>query len=278
MILNMTVQELLKKCQAGKTAVLATNFYNFETLTAVMKAAVKVQAPVMLQLTRSSIDYMGLEVAVKMARQAIADYGVQGCIHLDHGPSVELVQRCLDAGFESVMIDASEKPFEENVETTCKVVEMAKPYKANVEAELGYVAKLGQEQGGGFTTPEEAKKFVDATGVDALAVAIGSAHGFYKQPPHLDIPRLAAIHAATPVCLVLHGSSGIPHDQVREAIANGIVKVNLATEIKDTFMRALKTILSETNEIDLRKVFPKAVDPVVDLLCEKYRMVGTATI
>ena len=184
------------------------------------------------------------------------------------------MQRCLDAGFDSVMIDASEKPFEENVETTCKVVEMAKAYGVPVEAELGYVAKLGQEQGGGFTTPEDARRFVDATGVDSLAVAIGSAHGFYKQPPHLDIPRLAAIHAATPVCLVLHGSSGIPHPMVQEAIANGIVKVNLATEIKDTFMRALKNLLLTTDEIDLRKVFPKAVTPTVDLLVEKYRMTG----
>ncbi len=272
----MTIKELLLQCQKEGTAVLATNFYNFETLTAVMKAAQAVEAPVMLQLTRSSIDYMGLDVAVRMARQAISDYGLQGYIHLDHGGSVELVQRCLDAGFDSVMIDASEKPFAENVETTRKVVEMAAAYGVPVEAELGYVAKLGQEQGGGFTTPEEAKTFVDETGVDSLAVAIGSAHGFYKQPPHLDIPRLKAIHAATPVCLVLHGSSGIPHDQVREAIANGIVKVNLATEIKDTFMRALKQILLSTDEIDLRKVFPKAVTPVIDLLCGKYRMVGTA--
>ena len=270
----MTIKELLLKCQREKTAVLATNCYNFETLTAVMKAAQIAEAPVMLQLTRSSIDYMGIDVAVKMARQAITDYGLQGYIHLDHGGSVELVQRCLDAGFDSVMIDASEKPFEENVETTCKVVEMAKAYGVPVEAELGYVAKLGQEQGGGFTTPEDAKRFVDATGVDSLAVAIGSAHGFYKQPPHLDIPRLAAIHAATPVCLVLHGSSGIPHPMVQEAIANGIVKVNLATEIKDTFMRALKNLLLTTDEIDLRKVFPKAVTPTVDLLVEKYRMTG----
>ena len=270
----MTIKELLLKCQHEKTAVLATNFYNFETLTAVMKAAQIAEAPVMLQLTRSSIDYMGIDVAVKMARQAITDYGLQGYIHLDHGGSVELVQRCLDAGFDSVMIDASEKPFEENVETTCKVVEMAKAYGVPVEAELGYVAKLGQEQGGGFTTPEDARRFVDATGVDSLAVAIGSAHGFYKQPPHLDIPRLAAIHAATPVCLVLHGSSGIPHPMVQEAIANGIVKVNLATEIKDTFLRALKNLLLTTDEIDLRKVFPKAVTPTVDLLVEKYRMTG----
>jgi fructose-bisphosphate aldolase class II/tagatose 1,6-diphosphate aldolase GatY/KbaY len=104
---------------------------------------------------------MGLEQAVKMGRQAIADYGVQGWIHLDHGGSVELVKRCLEAGFDSVMIDASEKPFDENVETTQQVVEMAKPFGANVEAELGYVAKLGQEQGGGFTTPEEAALFVE---------------------------------------------------------------------------------------------------------------------
>ena len=262
----MNVKELLKKCQRDRTAVLATNFYNFETLTAVMQAAQRMQAPVLLQLTRSSINYMGL------------DYGVEGWIHLDHGGSVELVERCLDAGFDSVMIDASERPFDENVSTTRRVVELARPYGVNVEAELGYVAKLGQAQGGGFTTPEEAARFVEATGVDALAVAIGSAHGFYKQAPRLDIERLAQIHAATDAALVLHGSSGIPHDMVREAIANGIVKVNLATEIKDNFMRALKGVLLESEEIDLRKVFPKAVAPVVELLCEKYRMVGSSKV
>ena len=260
----MNVKELLKKCQRDRTAVLATNFYNFETLTAVMQAAQRMQAPVLLQLTRSSINYMGLEQAVGMGRRAIADYGVEGWIHLDHGGSVELVERC--------------RPFDENVSTTRRVVELARPYGVNVEAELGYVAKLGQAQGGGFTTPEEAARFVEATGVDALAVAIGSAHGFYKQAPRLDIERLAQIHAATDAALVLHGSSGIPHDMVREAIANGIVKVNLATEIKDNFMRALKGVLLESEEIDLRKVFPKAVAPVVELLCEKYRMVGSSKV
>ena len=145
----MNVKELLKKCQRDRTAVLATNFYNFETLTAVMQAAQRMQAPVLLQLTRSSINYMGLEQAVGMGRRAIADYGVEGWIHLDHGGSVELVERCLDAGFDSVMIDASERPFDENVSTTRRVVELARPYGVNVEAELGYVAKLGQAQGGG---------------------------------------------------------------------------------------------------------------------------------
>lgn len=271
-----TVKKLLKECQMAGTAVLATNFYNYETLTAVMQAAQIMRAPVLLQLTHSSIDYLGLKQAVSMGRQAIADYGVEGWIHLDHGGSVELVERCLDAGFDSVMIDASEHSFDENVATTRRVVELACPYGVNVEAELGYVAKLGQEQGGGFTSPEAAAKFVELTGIDALAVAIGSAHGFYKQTPHLDIPRLAAIHRATDVCLVLHGSSGIPHAQVREAIANGIVKVNLATEIKDNFMRALKSKLMSSDEIDLRKVFPEAVAPVKEMLVDKYRLMGSA--
>ena len=272
----MRIKDKLKACQQARQAVLATNFYNFETLTAVLRAAQATGAPVMLQLTRSSIDYMGLRQAVAMGRQGLADYGLEGWIHLDHGGSTELVQQCLDAGFDSVMIDASEKPFDENVATTRRVVEMARPYGANVEAELGYVAKLGQTQGGGFTTPEDAARFVAETGVDALAVAIGSAHGFYKQPPCLDIERLKRIHAATDAVLVLHGSSGIPHAMVQEAIRNGIAKVNLATEIKDTFMRALKEVLLASDEIDLRKVFPQAIAPTVALLEEKYRMTGSA--
>lgn len=273
---HMHIRDKLKACQRSQTAILATNFYNFETLTAILRAAAATGAPVLLQLTRSSIEYMGLRQAVSMGRRAIEAYGVEGWLHLDHGGSEELVLQCLEAGFDSVMIDASEKPFEQNIEMTRRVVEMARPFGANVEAELGYVAKLGQAQGGGFTTAEEAARFVRETGVDALAVAIGSAHGFYKQPPHLDLDRLSQIHAATDAVLVLHGSSGIPHPMVRQAIANGIAKVNLATEIKDTFMRALKSELLLTDEIDLRKVFPAALTPVVTLLEEKYRMTGSA--
>ena len=268
----MTVREKLHESRRQGSAILATNFYNFETLASVLRAASRTSSPVILQLTRSSIDYLGLGMAVDMARRGIADHGLEGWLHLDHGGSVELVQRCLDAGFDSVMIDASERPFDENAETTRRVVELAKPYGANVEAELGYVAKLGQQQTGGFTTPEDAARFVKETGVDCLAVAIGSAHGFYKQPPKLDIERLREIAAATDALLVLHGSSGIPDDQIRAAIESGIVKVNLATEIKDNFMRALKNLLAETNEIDLRKVFPAAMTPTVEMLERKYRL------
>ncbi|MFA7042778.1 MAG: class II fructose-bisphosphate aldolase [Bacteroidales bacterium] len=272
----MIVQEILKKCQAEKKAVLATNFYNLETLQGILKAASIMHVPVILQLTRSSIDYMGLEQAVQMGREGLRDYGLNGWIHLDHGNSIELVQQCLDAGFDSVMIDASEKSIDENIHITSEVVKRAKSYNANVEAELGYIAKLGQDQSGGFTTAEDAIRFTGETGVDALAIAIGSAHGFYKSAPKLNIERLKEIHQAVDTVLVLHGSSGIPYDMVQEAIRNGISKVNLATEIKDTFMRTLKKTLQETDEIDLRKVFPKATNSVTNLLCEKYKMVNTA--
>ncbi len=271
----MNIKQQLKLCQLSRTALLATNFYNLETLQAILKAASAVQAPVILQLTQSSIEYMGMKVALSMARQGLADYGLTGWIHLDHGRSVDLVRRCLDAGFDSVMIDASDRSFNENADITAQVVEMAKPYRANVEAELGYIAKLGQEQEGGFTRVDEAVSFVDRTGVDALAVAIGSAHGFYKSAPRLDIQRLSEIHAATDVILVLHGSSGIPDGMIREAVRHGISKVNLATEIKDMFMRNLKDCLVTSEEIDLRKVFPEATNSVVSLLEKKYNVVRT---
>ena len=266
----MKLQEKLLKYSAQKKAILATNFYNLETLQGILKAAAELRTPIILQLSKSSIDYIGLNMAVKMAKRGIEDYGIEGWVHLDHGDNPELVRRCLDAGFDSVMMDASEKTFDENVRISAGVVEMAKSYGAHVEAELGYVAKLGQNQTDhGFTRPEDAKRFVELTGVDALAVAIGSAHGFYKKEPHLQIDLLEKIHQATAVPLVLHGSSGIPPGMINDAVSHGISKINLATEIKDTFLRTLRMQLATTVEIDLRKLFPPAINSVSELIKAK---------
>lgn len=270
----MELKDRLLEYQERGKAILGTNFYNLETLQGILIAASRCHVPVILQLTRSSIEYMGLKEAVAIARQVLESYKVEGWIHLDHGDSFELVKKCLEQGFDSVMIDASNEPFDKNVEITRKVVDEAARYGANVEAELGYIAKLGQEQGGMYTSVEEASEFVKQTGVDALAIAIGSSHGFYKSEPNLNIRRLKEIHAAVDTVLVLHGSSGIPDQMLREAIKNGITKVNLATEIKHTFMKALKQVLLNTDEIDLRRVFPKAIEQVVDLLIEKYKIVS----
>ena len=265
-----TLQQKWKELQLQGQALLATNFYNLETLQGVLQAASATKKSIILQLTKSSIDYMGLSVAKQLAESMLKFYGVEGWIHLDHGDSYELAAACLDAGFESVMIDASEKPFDENVRITRSVVKIAEKYGANVEAELGYVAKLGQSTNEkGFTEASEAKLFVEETGVNALAVAIGSAHGFYKEEPKLDLRRLSEIRNATSAALVLHGASGIPHETLREAIRRGICKINLATEIKNIFMKTLKNKLANEEEIDLRKVFPCATTAVTQLVKDK---------
>lgn len=270
----MTLGEKFRQVQSEKSALLATNFYNFETLHSVGKAARLAQKPLILQLTRSSIEYMGLRQAVNMARTEIAEQNITAWLHLDHGDSVELARQCIEAGFDSVMIDASEQPFATNIATTRQVVELAHARGVLVEAELGYVAKLGQsDQHIGFTDPAQAAEFVAATGVDSLAVAIGTAHGFYKQPPKLDLDRLEQITRAVSVPLVLHGGSGIPDDALREAVERGICKVNLATEIKNAFMRRVRADLTQTDEIDLRKVFPPAMDVVVALVAHKLSVV-----
>ena len=271
----MLLKDRLSEYSRKGKAILAANFYNYETLSGVLQAAAAKNRSIILQLSESSIHYLGLDIAVAMARAALRQHQVEGWLHLDHGSSVEMVRQCLDAGFDSVMIDASEKSFEDNVGTTAEVVKIAGRYQANVEAELGYVAKLGQVQTSNqFTQPDEAKRFVEETGVHALAIAIGSAHGFYKETPKLQLQLLKRIHAATTAALVLHGSSGIPDDQLRGAIQRGISKVNLATETKNIFMRTLKNVLTDNDEIDLRKVFPKATEAVKALIIEKLDVVS----
>ncbi len=273
----MTLQNKFQELRQEKRAILAVNFYNFETLSAILRASAALDVPIILQTTRKTIDYLGLEVTTQMARAAMKQYEAEAWLHLDHAQDIELIQRALDAGYDSVMIDASEKPINENRIISHRVVEMAKSYGANVEAELGYIAKLGQSKDElSFTQPEEAKQFVEDTGVDALAVAIGSAHGFYDREPDLDLELLSRINKITDASLVLHGGSGIPNEQIQQAIKNGIRKINLATEVKNGFMNTLRTELPKSDEIDLREVFPPAITHVKQLLEDKIKMINQA--
>jgi len=271
----MILKERLILARAKGEAILAANFYNAETLLSIARAADNVKKPVILQLTQGTIDYLGLNLAVSMARAVIQEYQLEAWVHLDHGGSLELVQRCLDAGFDSVMIDGSEKPFADNIEITKKAVRMAEPYNASVEAELGYIPKLGQNKDIlENTNPEQAKLFADATGVDFLAVAIGNSHGFYKAPPKIDLITLDKISGLVSNPLVLHGSSGIDVEILRETIKRGICKINLATETKNAFMKELQVVLQNTNDIDLRNIFPKAMDKVFDLISNKLNSIN----
>ncbi|SHG40732.1 fructose-bisphosphate aldolase, class II/tagatose 1,6-diphosphate aldolase GatY/KbaY [Fodinibius roseus] len=273
----MTLQQKFKELENEGSALLATNFYNFETITGVLQAASAKEMPLILQASPSTINYLGAGVAASLARSTMKKHGVEGWLHLDHAESYELIEECLDEGFDSVMIDASEKSFDENVAITSRVTELARSYGANVEAELGYVAKLGQShEREGFTKPDEARKFVEQTGVDALAVAIGSAHGFYKKEPDLDLERLEQIHRATSCALVLHGGSGIPDTQLQQGIRLGIRKINVATEIKNIFMKTLQEELQQNTEIDLRKVFPPATEKINHLVQGKMAIIKGA--
>ncbi|MCC5943085.1 MAG: class II fructose-bisphosphate aldolase [Balneolaceae bacterium] len=273
----MKLQEWLSELENKESAVLAANFYNFETLSGILQAAEETGSEIILQTSPATIEYLGVNMAVSMAKAALKKYNVQGWLHLDHAESINLIKTCLDAGYDSVMIDASDKSFPENVTITSQVVELAKTYDASVEAELGYVAKLGQSQESiGFTDPYEAKVFHEKTGIHSLAVAIGSAHGFYKEEPKLDLDRLERIHRITDCALVLHGSSGVPDDQLQAGIKKGIRKINLATEIKDTFMKSLQRQLHNSNDIDLRKVFPPATDAVKQLVARKINLIKAA--
>ena len=275
----MRLQEKYSHLVNKQLALLATNFYNYETLSGSLKAAALCKYPIILQLTEKSISYLGLQVAVSMARAAIAEYQIEAWLHLDHGSSLEVIRQCLDAGFDSVMIDASEKPFRENLEISSQVVKMAEPYQACVEAELGFVAKLGQKNvTDGFTKPSEAKTFVEESGVHALAVSIGTVHGFYRQEPNLQLDRLHEIKENTNAALVLHGSSGISDQQLKAAVLKGISKVNLATELKDSFMSGLRNELKGTQEIDLREVFPPAIEMVKQIVVNKLEVVNNPDI
>jgi ketose-bisphosphate aldolase len=265
----------LKEVQNQKKALLAANFYNLETCKGIAQAAGILECPIILQLTPGSIEYMGLKTAIAIARTVSKEENIQTWVHLDHCNDIKLIKSCLDEGFDSIMIDASDKDILENILITRGVVKIAEPYNVNVEAELGYVPKPNREiDKNRFTEPLEAKRFVDETGVTSLAIAVGSKHGFYNGEPKLDIQKIAEIRKVVDSFLVLHGASGIPSEILSEAVKNGITKVNVATDTKDLFMKSLKEILQTTDDIDLRNVFPFATNQVQKMIKNKIEIVS----
>ena len=260
--------QLLRAAQSSRQAVAALNFYNAETLLAHVRAANAAGASIILQTTESTINYLSLTLIVAMAKAAAELMEKPTALHLDHGVSYEIAARCIEAGYTSVMFDGSKLPFNENCAQTRRVVELAHSKGVSVEGELGHVAhndETGTDEIAEFyTRPEDALQFVEETGVDALAVAVGTAHGFYKGEVRLDFERLARIREVVGerTALVLHGGSGVPDELLRRAVAYGISKVNFGTELKHAFTQAVKKALADTDEIDLRKTFASAISAV----------------
>ena len=254
----LSTREMLLKAQKEGYAVPAFNIHNLETLQVVAETAMEMRSPVIIAGTPSTIEeYAGPEYIKAMAEVAAGKYDVPIAIHLDHFEDVQAIKKDIDIGFKSCMIDASKKSFEENIATVKAVVEYAHEYDAVVEAELG---KLGgaeddlvvDEKDAMYTNPDNAAEFVSRTGIDSLAIAIGTAHGLYKGEPKLDFERLKEIRSKVSVPLVLHGASDVPDELVKKAISLGICKVNVATDLKIPFADAVKEYFKEN---------PKANDP-----------------
>lgn len=273
---------LLKPARAGGWAVGAFNCNNLEIVQAIVRAAEAEAAPVVIQASQGALRYAGLHYIAALALEAARSARVPVAVHLDHGTSFAQVVRCVRAGFSSVMIDGSHLPLAENIALTRRVVELARPVDVSVEAELGRIGGTEDnitvdEREAFFTDPDEAVDFVAATGVDALAVAVGTAHGLYRGTPRLDFDRLERIRARVDVPLVLHGSSGVPADAIREAVTRGVAKVNIDTDIRQAFTGRVREVLSAApEEIDPRKVLGPARETAVEVIREKIRLFGAS--
>ncbi len=210
--------------------------WNAEVMAAVLRVAERLRAPVILMQGPGEFPVMEPALMAAVARAVKSSFDTPAALHLDHGDTLALVQTCLQNDYTSVMLDYSTRPMEENVDALREVVRLSRPRGVTVEGELGHVGQADEStaEGAGastFTDPAKARAYVDATGVDVLAVSIGNKHGFYKGEPKLDFGLLTTLHAATGIPLVLHGGTGIPAKDIEKAVARGIAKVNVASDL-----------------------------------------------
>lgn len=274
----VTSKEMLNNAQKGHYAVGAFNAENMEMVKAIIGAAEELQAPVMIQTTPSTIKYGTVETFYAMVAAEAKKASVPVCLHLDHGNSFELAVQAMNAGYTSVMIDGSHEDFEGNVAISKKVADVANALGIPVEAELGKVG--GKEDdleadADTNTDPQEAKEFVERTGVTSLAVAIGTAHGFYVGTPVLDKERVSEIRELVSIPLVLHGASGLSDDDVKECVSRGICKVNFATELRVAYTDACKKLLEEKPETyDPKKLGVVAMAAVKELVKGRMKVCG----
>lgn len=251
----VNLNEVLKTAQAGKYAVCAFNIENMEMAQAVISAAEEQCAPVILQTTPSTLRYTDPELYFAVVKALAQQASVPVVMHLDHGNSFALASRAYRAGYSSVMIDGSQLPLQENIQLTKAVVAMCHPGGVSVEAEIGCIGGKEDDLSAEnmYTEPAEAQLLAEETGVDALAVAIGTAHGIYKSTPVLNIRRLQEIRSVVDIPLVLHGTSGVSDEVVRQCITHGICKVNYATDLRIAFTKNARKVLTDETVYDPKK-------------------------
>ena len=272
MLVNL--KEIIAMAEKDGYCIPAFNVYNLDSTMGVIKAAEEAMAPVIIQvyprLINEEIGYYLAPIILAAAKKA----SIPVCFHLDHGPSELEVQKALRLGATGIMYDGSVHSFEENIATTRHIVHICSAIDVGVEGELGHIGSVNDESMDEFTDPKEAADFVKRTGVCCLAVLIGNAHGHYKKTPSLDIDRIKSIReAANGIPLVLHGGSGIPNEQVRAAIAAGVRKMNVGTDVCCAFAEGTKEILNDPNRslaIDLFMKHP--IETVKKLALDKIEL------
>ena len=274
MLVNL--KQILEIAEKGNFAIPAFNVYNMETVMGVIYAAEELKAPVILQvyprLMKEDTGYFLSPVILAAAKKAT----VPVCFHLDHGPSELETTRSLRYGATGIMLDGSTLPFEENIALTKRVAETCAYLDVQIEGELGHVGTTKDDTMDEFTTPEDAKRFVEETGVACLAVAVGTAHGRYSKPPKLDIERIKAIREATNnTALVLHGGSGVPDEEVKKAVAAGIRKMNIATDVCYAFLDwCFEELAKPDRPVAVDSFMKKPIEAVKNFAMEKIRLVG----
>ena len=274
-------KELLLDAQRNKYAVGAFNVENMEMVLAVLSAAEETNSPVIMQTTPGTVKYAGADMYFANIRAAARRTRIPVACHLDHGNSLAIAVQALHAGYTSIMIDGSKLPFEENIALTKTVTEICHAVNIPVEAELGRVG--GKEDGldnsqseNPYTDPDEAKIFVEKTGCDSLAVAVGTAHGVYKGIPHINFDVLAKIHEAVNIPLVLHGTSGGPDDQVIRCVSMGMCKVNYATDLRISYTYGVKKYMKENPGVfDPKKYGTYGMEEVKRYVKERMQVIGS---
>lgn len=262
----VTLSEILRDPNEKHYAVGAFNCLSLENVMGALEAAEELRSPIILQLAEVQFPEAPMEMMAPLFLEAAERSSVPVCVHLDHGQSFETCVKAIRLGFTSVMFDGAALPFEENVAASKEVTRIAKAAGVDVEAELGKVGNSGVDTADVFTDVDESVRFVHATGIDALAVAIGNLHGHYIHTPQLNIPRLIEIHEANRLPLVLHGGSGTSVEDFKACIHNGICKINVATAIQRGIMKRIRERLAQKPDeeyIPLKQVMTDATREVV---------------
>lgn len=277
----VSMNEFLPKAKANKFAVGQFNMNNLEFAQAIVEAAMEEKSPFIYGVSEGALKYMGIEFTIAIAEAAAKKSGLPIALHLDHGSSFEVAMQCIRAGFSSVMFDGSHYPIEENIRLTKEVVKAAHAMGVSVEGELGTIGGVEDdinvdEANASLAKPEEAIRFYEETGVDCLAIAVGTAHGMYSGEPDIRFDIIQEVVDAIPVPVVLHGGSGVPDEMIRKAIQAGVGKINVNTENQVACTQTIRDVLNKDAKVyDPRKYLTPAREAMKEVVREKIRLFGS---